>query len=524
MVGLTNLQLEKTVKDVESQQESLANELKKTAQDLRAEMEKNIEKLTTEFTSILDARQETLKAELKAVSTASTSQFGMLVDQISKMAAALAAANPSLAKPLAPEEQHPSQISPRPPPTKAAPIHPSFFAEDIYNASPKNPQLTFKNTSRANIEAKVKRYFPEFLTLQEAESPSGPLKEASKRNKVIFPPELQLKYADEDTLRKLNRMQVLMIQSILPYSAWPRRVAMEMEDDFLDTRGDVTEQSLDWVGTVHGILQVLSDHNMLGSPLTTFAQVLSTPDESTLDFARRMRRAFYALPQDLVNGPQARDILIHHIQHSLPRTWSSIQYYAQTMTNKKLANHAAQTTQGISRWKLEDDAFLPSKEVPIRSVKNLSSSPGITNSQIADPRLQGSNIFISKSASPDDPSFVVDKTNSRCHKCGNLGHWSNSCQLKIDHSGGKKKQTEGKGIFRTRFNDEIKQRYTSLKNRRFKNFGNKSSRHKSFVVEKPNESSETDKCPADRLEDSDVDNELEDLLSQVLAQAEEDAE
>ena len=105
-----------------------------------------------------------------------------------------------------------------------------------------------------------------------------------------------------------------------------------------------------------------------------------------------------------------------------------------------------------------------------------------------------------------------------------MGHWSNSCQLKIDQSGGNKKQTDGKGIFRTRFDDEIKQRYTSLKNRRFKNFGNKSNRHKSFVVEQPNENSETDKCPADRLEDSDVDNELEDLLSQVLAQAEEDAE
>ncbi|KAI0997720.1 hypothetical protein K3495_g10468 [Podosphaera aphanis] len=142
-----------------------------------------------------------------------------------------------------------------PPPTKAAPIHQSFLAEDIYDASPKKPQLTLKNTSRANIEAKVKRYFPDFLTLQEAESPSGPLKEPSDRNEVIFPPDLQMKYADEDTLRKLYRMQVLMIQSMLPYSAWPRRVAMEMEDYFLDTRGDVSEQSLYWAGTVHGILQ-----------------------------------------------------------------------------------------------------------------------------------------------------------------------------------------------------------------------------------------------------------------------------
>lgn len=120
MIGLTNLQLEKNVKDVESQQESLASELKKTAHDLRAEMEKNNEILTTKFISILDARQETLKAELKAVSTASTSQFKTLVDQISKMTAALAAANPFLSKSLAPEEQRPSQISPVPQERKLA--------------------------------------------------------------------------------------------------------------------------------------------------------------------------------------------------------------------------------------------------------------------------------------------------------------------------------------------------------------------------------------------------------------------
>ncbi|KHJ31441.1 hypothetical protein EV44_g3563 [Erysiphe necator] len=74
-------------------------------------------------------------------------------------------------------------------------------------------ESTFVLTER---EHKIRNYFPDFFPKSEAENPNGPLREASNRNKVSFPIDCKLKYAGNDVLEKLYKMQVIMIQAMLP--------------------------------------------------------------------------------------------------------------------------------------------------------------------------------------------------------------------------------------------------------------------------------------------------------------------
>ncbi|KHJ35256.1 putative tkp3 protein [Erysiphe necator] len=60
-------------------------------------------------------------------------------------------------------------------------------------------------------------------------------------------------------------MQVAMIQSMLPYVAWPVRVSLEMDEDFTSARRTIKQNSLDWAGTVDVILTILLKHNALES-------------------------------------------------------------------------------------------------------------------------------------------------------------------------------------------------------------------------------------------------------------------
>ncbi|KHJ30725.1 hypothetical protein EV44_g3588 [Erysiphe necator] len=217
-------------------------------------------------------------------------------------------------------------------------------AINLYQLPPSNvTQLTQR-------EEKVKKYFPDFFPRSEAENPDGPLRGATKRNRVVFSSELKLKYANSQTLEKLYHMQVAMIQSMLPYTAWPVRVALEMDEDFLAARRAINNHSLDWAGAVDCILTVLFKHNVLGAPLTNLARLTVRTGETSLQFARRLRKHVYSLPNDLILSVQVRDVMRNHIQQSLPKTWTIIQRDIRDMSNDELSDYVVQVSEGVGRW------------------------------------------------------------------------------------------------------------------------------------------------------------------------------
>ncbi|KAI0993300.1 hypothetical protein K3495_g14884 [Podosphaera aphanis] len=378
-------------------------------------------------------------------------------------------------------------------------------------------------TGLTDQEIRVKRYFPDFFTKKEADNPDGPLREASQRNRAVFPYEWKLCFANEDVLRKLYLMQVCMVQSMLPYSAWPMRVASEMDEDFITARRAIGNGSLDWAGAVECILKILFNNNALGSPLTTLAKLNALPNETALDFARRLRKAFFNLPSDVLSGPQARDILNHQIRQFLPRTWTTISHMASSLSNEEMGDYVVQVTNSIARWPTEDATFRP---IPVNENQAVSfpgqhshlNLPTTSPPTIADPRLTSTNVFPASQPEDQNGEFVTNTQHGVCFKCGKPGHWSNNC-----HSSPAAKPINipaniRKPFTRSRFSNDLRKKYSALKRKGFKRLG---SNQKSFLVEPMLPDDDEKKGPADMLEDDNVDQELEDLLEQVLAEEQE---
>ncbi|POS85208.1 hypothetical protein EPUL_004637 [Erysiphe pulchra] len=180
-------------------------------------------------------------------------------------------------------------------------------------------------------ERKIRLYFPVFFPRSEAEKSDGPLREAPSRNRVSFPQEWKFKYANSSILEN--------------YTAWSVRVSLEMDEDFIAARRSIHNNL--WIGL----------HIVLGVPLIDLAQLKVHKGESSLQFARRLRKAVYALLADLILGPEVRDIQRNHIQQSLPRTWKPIQRDVSSMSKDEPADQVVQVTEGIERWTLEDQIF-----------------------------------------------------------------------------------------------------------------------------------------------------------------------
>ncbi|KAI1006912.1 hypothetical protein K3495_g1300 [Podosphaera aphanis] len=157
-----------------------------------------------------------------------------------------------------------------------------------------------------------------------------------------------------------------------------------MDHDFITARRAIANGSLDWASTVECILKVLYNNNVLSSPLTTFAKLSAHNDETTLDFARRLRKAFFFLPTDMVVGPQSCDVLSQHVRQFLPRTWSAISPKSSTLSNEELADNIVQCTDTIARWPYEDANFKQNLKLTNPAV---GLTPPAPNQTIMDPRL-----------------------------------------------------------------------------------------------------------------------------------------
>ncbi|KAI1007603.1 hypothetical protein K3495_g629 [Podosphaera aphanis] len=313
MVGISNLELESIVKQSLKEQEGFKIKIEKTTGNL----ETQVEEMKAEFVKPNSKTENTLAEIINqlATLTAATTKKQALVKEIAGRdpQSSREKSRQFIEKELGKAKSQAPEMKNSPATKPAGEPHPVQF----FDALPEQLKNEFESDGTINLyrppltkrsgnttqEIKIKRYFPDFFT---------------RVNRVVFPPDCKLKYANSKTIEKLHLMQVAMIRSLPPYSAWPILVALEMDDDFLSARRTIQNHSLDWAGAVDCILKVLFNHDALGSPLTTFARLTAKNGGTALDFARGLRKTFFSLPSDLQVGPQARDVLRDHVRISLP--------------------------------------------------------------------------------------------------------------------------------------------------------------------------------------------------------------
>jgi len=154
-------------------------------------------------------------------------------------------------------------------------------------------------------EQKIKDIFPKMILKQQAPVDA----EHAFRNKVAFPATLKIMKADYTVFEKLEQMQTLLRTALIPYSNWAPRVALELSGDFRRVKGWAEAVQPTWTLFIEAIIQVLYDHDALHSSVTAFTTMLPFKDEAYINFAWRIREAFYCLSTTQQNTYAIRSIL-----------------------------------------------------------------------------------------------------------------------------------------------------------------------------------------------------------------------
>ncbi|KAI1005354.1 hypothetical protein K3495_g2862 [Podosphaera aphanis] len=205
----------------------------------------------------------------------------------------------------------------------------------------------------------------------------------------------------------------------------------------------------------------------------------------------------------MVVGLQAHDVLSQHVRQFLPRTWSAISPKSSSLSNEELADYIVQCTEAITRWSYED--------------ANFKQNLNLTNPSIPGSRLQGNNVFSTHDPPNEGGEYALHAQHGTRFKCGKPGHW---CKDSRSNSPRKDHQNQRSSVrfpVRTSFSDNLRKHY-SAKKKGFKRFR---SNQKSFVVEPVIPNNDYPRNPAETLEYDNIDQKLEDLLVQIVAEEEQ---
>ncbi|RKF54496.1 hypothetical protein GcC1_211024, partial [Golovinomyces cichoracearum] len=199
-----------------------------------------------------------------------------------------------------------------------------------------HPKRNFSFSTREKKE--VREIWPQIVLPYEAEGYG----EAADKNKVALPSHLRLVRADRKVFKNLSDIQDLLRIALVPYRLWPRRVASELSGDFQQV----------------AIVNVLRNHGCLFDSVTSFTMLLPHRDEAYINFAWRLRDAFYMLPLEQQEMQGIWHVLVGKLQEYLPSTWLSICDLVQPgMHASELIELVVQRAQLVTRVAVESRIY-----------------------------------------------------------------------------------------------------------------------------------------------------------------------
>ncbi|POS82919.1 hypothetical protein EPUL_004798 [Erysiphe pulchra] len=321
--------------------------------------------------------------------------------------------------------------------------------------------------------------------------------ETNFKNKVIFKNDTKLSTTDENSLNVLRSIQDQLVVALVPYNLWAMKVAFVMDDDFQQLATWAKRNTVTWLDLVEAVLQVLKSNHKLYCPMTSFARLKPDKNKTDLDFARRIRYSYYRLLPHLQDSLASRetfnDILEQYLLSSLLH-----------LENKRDKVPLATLIEELIRVNK-----LQYQKVKFKSdMENRSLLPSISNPIFEDRTIN-----------------AVKELNDHCYKCGKIE--KNMVYIKKFEHVQTTKPTENKLPVRQYTENRLQ---TGLKRFLNRHLGTRTDvsksnnsfphvrsrqKNKAYPIDEL-ENSEVDKSPAERLGDSDDDEELDILLSNLL--------
>ncbi|KHJ34545.1 hypothetical protein EV44_g3316 [Erysiphe necator] len=132
---------------------------------------------------------------------------------------------------------------------------------------------------------------------------------------------------------------------------------------------------------------------------------------------------------DISLGLNARDVLINHIELSLPQTYVLLSRGILKMSSDQIANQVVHFTRQASRAELQNTIFQPYVE-PKSSLSLQDHNNQGSSLLVVPPGSQNDNIFLSNQKETLDDSAYAALQNNECRICRRKGHWAKDCSFR----------------------------------------------------------------------------------------------
>lgn len=109
------------------------------------------------------------------------------------------------------------------------------------------------------FERRVKLVWPHAMTQAQAARHG----QTKATNKVSFPQRLKLRWVNNEVLSNLEELQSRLVDALIPYELWPKKVVFMLDGDFCNVRDYTMRFRITWFTFLEAIIQTLDKHNAL---------------------------------------------------------------------------------------------------------------------------------------------------------------------------------------------------------------------------------------------------------------------